>query len=273
MSSWFSKIFSPTKEPVPTPARSEGASKETGYIPLAAKPMAAERPASPPGRRVVNAPVLVEEAEKSSWSEEIRIKARPDKSGTSCLFLVDRPVLEGLSAWIPTQSAAAISPLAQSLFEVEGVESILLHDLTVTVTRHPTVKGSWENLAKEIGGRIRSHLKGASPVVTPEFLSRIPGEEEIREKVQKLIDLEINPGVAAHSGVITLTGVKGNTVTISMGGGCQGCAASTITLKEGIHRTFREAIPELGAILDDTDHAAGTNPFFSELPAGMRAYA
>ena len=48
-----------------------------------------------------------------------------------------------------------------------------------------------------------------------------------------------------------------------MGGGCQGCSAADVTLKSGIHRAFRDAVPRLGAIYDDTDHEAGTNPFFS----------
>jgi Fe-S cluster biogenesis protein NfuA len=88
-----------------------------------------------------------------------------------------------------------------------------------------------------------------------------------------VIDLEINPGIAAHSGVITLERVIGNTAFIKMGGGCQGCAASTITLREGVHKAFRDAAPQVGAILDETDHTAGSNPFYRNLPAGMEANA
>jgi len=87
--------------------------------------------------------------------------------------------------------------------------------------------------------------------------------------LQKVVDEQLNPGIAAHSGVITLNRVEGNTAYITMGGGCQGCAASTITLRNGIEGAFRDAVPEVGAILDETDHTAGTNPFFRELPAGM----
>jgi Fe-S cluster biogenesis protein NfuA len=54
-----------------------------------------------------------------------------------------------------------------------------------------------------------------------------------------------------------------------MGGGCQGCAASSITLRSGVEGMFREVMPHLGALLDETDHEAGSNPFFKELPAGM----
>jgi Fe-S cluster biogenesis protein NfuA len=99
-------------------------------------------------------------------------------------------------------------------------------------------------------------------VVSADYLAKIPPEEVIRTKIQEVIDREVNPGIAAHSGVITLLGVTGNTIRINMGGGCQGCSASAVTLKEGIHRVFRQTVPELGAILDDTDHTAGINPFY-----------
>ncbi|MCG3195626.1 MAG: Fe/S biogenesis protein NfuA [bacterium] len=281
MPNWLSKLLGSKESPAPVaPAPPSGAAGEPGYIPLTARPLsdradspAMRRPEAPPSRKVVSAPVLVDEEEMSGWSSEIRIKARPDLGMASCVFLVDRPVLQGYSTWIPTATDATESPLAAELFQIPGVESILIHEMTVTVTRHPSVHGPWEPMAKEIGAKIRAHLLSGQPVVSEAFLASIPPEEEIWRRVQQVIDLEVNPGVAAHSGVITLLGVKGNTVTISMGGGCQGCAASTITLKDGIHRAFRSAVPELGAILDDTDHAAGTNPFFKELPEGMRSYA
>ena len=85
----------------------------------------------------------------------------------------------------------------------------------------------------------------------------------IREGIQKVIDEEVNPGVAGHGGQINLLAVKGNTVTIQMGGGCQGCSAADLTLKQGIHTSFRKAVPQVGAIFDETDHTAGLNPYFS----------
>ena len=84
----------------------------------------------------------------------------------------------------------------------------------------------------------------------------------VREEIQKVIDTEVNPGVAGHGGRITLTAIAGNTVTIEMGGGCQGCSAADLTLKQGIHSSFRKAVPYVGAIYDETDHAAGSNPYY-----------
>ncbi len=270
MPSWLSRVFGSGNKK----------NQESGYIPLAAKPIASHVERGPQGpeqskprRKVVNPPLILEESEKSSWSPEIRIKACLEKGEKSCVFFVDRPVLEGLSAWFPTRQSAANSSLADSIFEVRGIESVLIHEFTITVSFNQEKGESWEDLAREIGRKIRAHLKNDIPVISESFRASIPSEQEIRARVQQVIDQEINPGVAAHSGVITLLGVTGNTIRIHMGGGCQGCAASTVTLKEGIHKAFRQAVPQLGAILDETDHSAGTNPYYHEIPVGMRQYA
>lgn len=112
-------------------------------------------------------------------------------------------------------------------------------------------------------------MEAGLPVFTEEFISGIPPEMDIRDKLQDVIEREINPGIAAHSGAITLDRIEGNTVFVQMMGGCQGCAASAVTLRQGIHRSFRDAVPNVGAILDVTEHTAGTNPYYTELPAGM----
>ncbi|MBI4556975.1 MAG: NifU family protein [Candidatus Hydrogenedentes bacterium] len=224
-------------------------------------------------RKIIQPTVLVEEQERSGWTDEVRIKARVERDQRSCVFLVDRPLLDGHSAYFPNPASCQDSPLAQAIFEIPEVETVLLHGTNVTVTRSPMIRESWEPMAREIGAVVRDHLKNHRPAVAEPFLANMPSEEEIREKLARIIDLEINPGIAAHSGMISLERVEGNTVYIKMMGGCQGCAASAITLRQGIHLAFRQIIPQIGAILDVTDHAAGKNPYFTELPAGMQRYA
>jgi Fe/S biogenesis protein NfuA len=81
--------------------------------------------------------------------------------------------------------------------------------------------------------------------------------------VQQVLDTIINPAVAAHGGVVTLLDVANNAVFLEFGGGCQGCGMVSVTLKYGVERTIREEVPEVGEILDTTDHAAGRNPYFA----------
>jgi Fe/S biogenesis protein NfuA len=87
--------------------------------------------------------------------------------------------------------------------------------------------------------------------------------DELMTKVQELIDSTINPAVAGHGGFVQLVDVKDNKVYLTMGGGCQGCGAADVTLKAGIERLIKEELPEIEEVLDSTDHASGTNPYYT----------
>ena len=80
--------------------------------------------------------------------------------------------------------------------------------------------------------------------------------------VQEVIETKINPGVAAHGGWVTLLDVQGDTAYIQLGGGCQGCGMVDVTLKQGIEVALKERVPEIREVVDTTDHANGTNPFY-----------
>jgi Fe/S biogenesis protein NfuA len=90
-------------------------------------------------------------------------------------------------------------------------------------------------------------------------------EGSIADKVTVLLEKSVNPSLAAHGGFATLVGVKEETsdVYLTMGGGCQGCAMSRMTLTNGIRQAIKEAIPEVNDVVDVTDHAQGENPFYS----------
>ncbi len=105
------------------------------------------------------------------------------------------------------------------------------------------------------------HQSGAA-AVTEEYVRGIPPEAEIRKKVQQLLEREINPALGTHGGWVQLIDVKKNSIYLRLGGGCQGCGAADVTLKQGIEKSIREQIPEVGEILDTTDHAAGRNPYY-----------
>lgn len=86
---------------------------------------------------------------------------------------------------------------------------------------------------------------------------------DIAEQVTQLLAQQINPSLASHGGFAELKGVDGTVVYVTMGGGCQGCAVSAMTLRDGIARSIREAIPEVTDVIDTTDHDAGENPFYT----------
>ena len=86
--------------------------------------------------------------------------------------------------------------------------------------------------------------------------------EPVAQAVQDVIEKKINPGIAAHGGFVILLDVKDSTAYIQFGGGCQGCMMVDTTLKDGVEATILEEIPEIKQVLDTTDHAEGTNPYY-----------
>ncbi|HUD70681.1 MAG TPA: NifU family protein [Dongiaceae bacterium] len=86
--------------------------------------------------------------------------------------------------------------------------------------------------------------------------------DEIKAKVQKILDEMINPAVAGHGGWVDLLDIKDNLVYLRLGGGCQGCGMVNVTLKQGIEATLREEIPQIAGVVDQTDHQGGNNPYY-----------
>ena len=84
---------------------------------------------------------------------------------------------------------------------------------------------------------------------------------EIADRVRGVLENQVNPAIAAHGGMISLVDVEDTEVFVEMSGGCQGCALSRMTLRQGVERMLREAVPELTAVHDVTDHASGANPY------------
>ena len=84
----------------------------------------------------------------------------------------------------------------------------------------------------------------------------------IAEKLQQVIDQQINPALQLHGGFVNLVDVKDTTAYIELGGGCRGCGMVDVTLKQGIEVMIKQHVPEITEILDTTDHASGNNPYY-----------
>mgnify|MGYP001184456172 FL=1 len=128
-------------------------------------------------------------------------------------------------------------------------------------------KESYENLDGATLDLPSNPMQGGLVIRNPNRPNMLEGEElelsgTISEKLQQLLDRHINPSLAAHGGYAELVKMEGTVAHILMGGGCQGCAMSAATLRQGIEVMIAEAIPEITEIIDLTDHEAGENPFF-----------
>jgi Fe/S biogenesis protein NfuA len=104
---------------------------------------------------------------------------------------------------------------------------------------------------------------GQLTIRAPKIKGQVPGEgATLAERVQYLLDSEINPMLASHKGRVALERVDAEGVVwLRFGGGCHGCGMVDVTLKNGIEKTMREKIPEVTAIRDATDHETGAAPY------------
>lgn len=250
-------------------------------------------------------------------------------------------------------TAAAVSPLAERLFQIDGIARVILTESVVRVRKAETA--DWTQLKAPILGVIMEHFVSGRPVVNEAMSSEtasasapdadedtdplaaelrelidtrirpavqpsggdvrfrgyeagtvylelggsahsfkdriegmlrhyVPEVTAVREyldvsarpglgtptglAVRRVLDESINPSVAAHGGHISLVDVQEDTVYIRLEGGCQGCGMADVTLKQGVEVEIRRAVPAVAAVLDVTDHADGTNPYYQQGEGG-----
>ncbi|MDQ3943956.1 MAG: NifU family protein [Actinomycetota bacterium] len=87
---------------------------------------------------------------------------------------------------------------------------------------------------------------------------------DVPQRVIQVLDSQINPSIAAHGGHAQLVAVEGDTAYLRLSGGCQGCGMASVTLSQGIEVLLKESVPEILQVVDVTDHASGTNPYFEQ---------
>jgi NFU1 iron-sulfur cluster scaffold homolog, mitochondrial len=179
-----------------------------------------------------------------------------------CRFTSERTLYVGTRTVSHADDAKGL-PLAEKLFCLSGVEKFQLIGHLLVVTK--TADREWEDLGKEIESILTSYLISGQ-ALTPEQIQdemMLVGRSN-RQKVQYLIDTQINPGVAEHGGSVQVVDVNDDSVYVRLHGGCQGCEAADFTLKQGIETIVKRAVPEIQHIIDLTNHSAGMNPYYRQ---------
>lgn len=93
-------------------------------------------------------------------------------------------------------------------------------------------------------------------------MPQVSDDSPVEDKVNYILYSEINPGLAAHGGNISLEEMDGDIAVLQFGGGCQGCGQADVTLKDGVERTLLDKIPELKGVRDITDHSDSSQAFY-----------
>ena len=105
----------------------------------------------------------------------------------------------------------------------------------------------------------RPPVPKSSPTITgpPPDLSG-----DVAQRVIQVLDAQINPSIAAHGGHADLVAVTDGAAYLRLSGGCAGCGMAAVTLSQGIEVAIKQSVPEIVRIVDVTDHASGTNPYY-----------
>jgi len=197
----------------------------------------------------------------------------------TCKFTVSRTVHPGGPFFFDTSQRASGSPLAERLFALDGVAHVLVADNVVTVGKQ--AGASWDGLRAEIGAAVRAQLltgipaivegmsirntsgRSDAPQASPAMIGPPPDlSGDVAQRVIQVLDRQINPSIAAHGGRADLVAVEDDAVYLRLSGGCAGCGMAAVTLSQGIEVAIKESVPEIVKIVDVTDHAAGTNPYY-----------
>lgn len=152
----------------------------------------------------------------------------------------------------------------------EGDHSEMHEDLTVMIPSKDVdnMRGASLGMSSNPAtpGLAIDNPNGPSPSMEAPPAGDLTGP--IAEKVQQMLDQQINPSIASHGGNATLVSEEEGVVYLRLGGGCQGCGMASVTLKQGIERILMEAIPEITEVVDVTDHRGGENPYYAPSKKG-----
>jgi Fe-S cluster biogenesis protein NfuA len=177
-----------------------------------------------------------------------------------CRFTSERTLHIGTKTVCNMNDAEGI-PLAQELMRLPDIARLQLIGHLLVVTKKSA--SDWKKITLEVEEILAAFLVSALALRPEDVLDQMMLlGRSTRDKVQYLIDTQINPGVAAHGGAVQVIDVTDGILYLQLHGGCQGCGAADFTLKQGIEQIVRKTIPEIKSIVDVTNHSAGLNPYY-----------
>ena len=170
-------------------------------------------------------------------------------------FLPGRDVLgagAGAREFRDAEEAEA-SPLAEAIFELEGVRRVFFGADFLTVTRD-THGLEWPQMKAPILAAIMEHFTSGAPLLREEGGDHghddtvYAGDTaQIVAEIKELLDTRIRPAVAQDGGDITFSRFDDKTgvVFLHMRGACSGCPSSSATLKAGVENMLKHYVPEV----------------------------
>ncbi len=176
------------------------------------------------------------------------------------------PEPETLSLWVEVTGVTGTAFTYDMYFrrtDEAGDSDVVQHgdDLSVVVPEAHVdqVRGSTLDLSG--GGMVLQNPN--SPQAEP--MAPMPDldlDDPVVAKVVEVLAVQVNPQIASHGGFAELVAIEGTIAYLRMGGGCQGCGMAAATMSQGIEVAILESVPEIAEVVDVTDHAGGSNPYY-----------
>ena len=163
-------------------------------------------------------------------------------------FIPGRTVLPSGTADFRSKTEASASPLAQRLFDIDGVKGVFLGSDFISVTNSGS---EWQHMKPMILGAIMEHyLSGetqgkASDANVESVEDFDPEDAETVATIKELLETRVRPAVAQDGGDIVFHGFREGIVSLHMRGACAGCPSSTATLRHGIENLLKHFVPEV----------------------------
>jgi len=176
------------------------------------------------------------------------IQTEPTPNPATLKFLPGQSIMAQGTADFASREEAARSPLAERLFEVEGVTRVFLGSDFVSISKADGE--DWHVLKPAILGALMEHLTAGRPIIGEAPADAAPAGEdtEIVKEIKELLDTRVRPAVAQDGGDIVYRGFEGGVVYLHLQGSCAGCPSSTATLKMGIENLLKHYIPEVEGV-------------------------
>ncbi len=191
----------------------------------------------------------------------MHIKTQDTPNPDTLKFILDHALIDSEVPYdFISLETAHISPLAQDLFEIEGVDSLMIGENFIAVTRKEVIE--WDVLSPLITEVIMKYILSGQPVITDlkpsETIDSAPDYESLYDsdtlsivkQIVELIDTRVRPAVSADGGDIIFNRFEPETgiVFLQLRGACSGCPSSLYTLKHGIERLLQHFIPEVSGV-------------------------
>ncbi len=182
----------------------------------------------------------------------------------------DEGTAQSLALWVEVSGTIAGAYTYDMYFQAASDASPdawtgVQEGLTIVVpgASAPNMVGSVLDLNESLMGSGMNIRNPNRPQASPAMAGPPPDlSGDVAQRVIQVLDAQVNPSIAAHGGRADLVAVEDGAAYLRLSGGCAGCGMAAVTLSQGIEVAIKQSVPEILRIVDVTDHASGTNPYY-----------